>query len=121
MDLKKFIKLGITILVIDFLYLSLISGYFTNQIMLVQKENIKINILGFIITYLALTFGLYYFIIKENKTPSDAFILGICIYAVYEYTNYTLFSQWKFGTTIIDTLWGGILFALVTYVNYNLI
>ena len=85
MDLKKFIKLGVTILVIDLLYLGLMNKYFTNQIMLVQKEDIKINILGFIITYLFLTFGLYYFIIKENKNHYDAFIFGICVYAVYEY------------------------------------
>jgi uncharacterized membrane protein len=47
----------------------------------------------------------------------DAFLLGLVIYGVYETTNWALFSKWSPMSVIIDTLWGGILFAATTYVT----
>lgn len=117
----KFIKLGLILLLIDSVYLNLIGNYFSNQIKLVQKENMQVKMLGFVLTYLFLTLGLYYFIIKENKSYLDAFILGLCVYGVYEYTNYSLLNNWKMETTIIDTLWGGLLFVITTYVYNNFV
>ena len=42
--------------------------------------------------------------------------MGILIYGVYETTNYALFKNWSIFTVILDTLWGGTLFALVTFI-----
>lgn len=117
----NFIKLSLILLMIDSIYLNFIGNYFSNQISLVQKESMKINYVGFVITYFFLTLVLYHFIIKENKNYVDAFILGICVYAVYEYTNYSLFTNWKFQTTLIDTVWGGLLFVITTYVYNNFV
>ena len=61
-------------------------------------------------------FLINYFIIKPHKSVSDAFFLGIVIYGVFDTTNYALFKNWSLITTIIDTLWGGLLFASTTYV-----
>jgi uncharacterized membrane protein len=63
-----------------------------------------------------LILGLYYFIIKPNRSIKDAFLLGLVIYGVYEGTNYALFNNWSEYIVIIDTLWGGILFALTTFI-----
>jgi len=41
--------------------------------------------------------------------------LGIVIYGVYETTNYALLKDLSILTVIIDTLWGGLLFASTTY------
>jgi uncharacterized membrane protein len=74
------------------------------------------NFLGAAICYILLVVGINYFIIKPRKSISDAFLLGIIIYGVYETTNLTLFKNWSILTVIIDTLWGGILFAATTYI-----
>ena len=66
--------------------------------------------------YLFLSFGLYYFIIKSNKSLIDAFLLGLVIYGVFDTTNKALFSKWKWNTVLFDTLWGGVLFLLTTYI-----
>ena len=42
------------------------------------------------------------------------------IYAVFELTNLALFKNWFMLSVIIDTLWGGILFALTTAIVYKL-
>jgi uncharacterized membrane protein len=104
------------LLIIDFLYLSLIKNYFYKQVRLVQGTNPTINIFGVILCYIFLVFGLNYFILNKNKSVLDAFLLGIIIYGVYETTNYSLLKNWSIVTVIMDTLWGGILFALTTFI-----
>jgi uncharacterized membrane protein len=101
---------------IDFIYLNLMKGYFNNQIRMVQGSPMKINYLGAALCYIFLIAGINYFIIKPKKSVSDAFLLGIVIYGVYETTNMALFKNWSFLTFIIDTLWGGLLFASTTFI-----
>jgi len=100
---------------IDFIYLNLMKSYFDNQVEKIQGTKIKMNLLGALLCYIFLIAGINYFIIKPRKSISDAFLLGIIIYGVYETTNYALFNNWSILTVILDTLWGGILFALTTY------
>jgi uncharacterized membrane protein len=112
----KFLVSAITFVFIDSVYLNLISNYFTNQIKAVQGSPIKMNFLATLLCYIFLIFGINYFIIKPNRTIQDAFLLGLVIYGVFETTNKALLSKWSWLTVIIDTLWGGILFALTTYI-----
>ena len=100
----------------DFVYLNVIKDYFLNQIKLVQGSEPKVNFLGVALCYIFLIAGINYFIIKPRKSVNDAFLLGIVIYGVYETTNYALFKNWSMLTVIIDTLWGGLLFAFTTYI-----
>jgi len=93
---------------------------FDSQIKLIQGSGIELNISAAVICYISLVFGVYYFIIREKKSLYDAFLLGIVIYAVYETTNLALIKKWSPSIAIIDTLWGGILFTLVTAIIYNL-
>ena len=107
---------AIVFIAIDFVYLNAMKGYFDNQIKAIQGSPIKMNYLGAAICYILLIIGINYFIIKPRKSVSDAFLLGIIIYGVYETTNYALFKNWSIITVIIDTLWGGLLFASTTYI-----
>jgi uncharacterized membrane protein len=101
---------------IDFIYLNVMKNYFNKQIQDIQGSKIEFNFLGAVLCYIFLIYGLNYFIIKPRKTVSDAFLLGLVIYGVYETTNYALFKKWSMITVIIDTLWGGLLFATTTYI-----
>ena len=105
---------------IDAIYLNLMKGYFNNQIKQVQGSPIQLNLVGAFLTYIFLIYGLNYFIISKNRSVGDAFLLGIVIYAVYEFTNLSLLKNWHVLTTILDTTWGGILFALTTFLVYKI-
>jgi hypothetical protein len=107
---------AIIFVVIEFFYLNIIKQYFKNQIEKVQKTPLKVNILGTLLCYVFLIFGLNYFIIQPKRSVSDAFLLGIVIYGVYETTSYALLSNWSFLTVVMDTLWGGTLFAITTFI-----
>jgi uncharacterized membrane protein len=109
---------AILIVVFDSVYLNMIKGYFGKQVMNVQGEAMKVNVTGAALCYVFLIFGLNYFIIRKRASVTDAFLLGLVIYGVFELTNKALFKNWWYSSVIIDTLWGGILFALVTYTTY---
>jgi uncharacterized membrane protein len=107
---------AILFVIIDSVYLNFMKDYFQKQVVKVQGSPIKMNFLGAALCYVFLIAGLNYFIIKPKKSVQDAFLLGIVIYGVYETTNYAIFKNWSIISVIIDTLWGGILFALTTYI-----
>jgi uncharacterized membrane protein len=113
----RFLVSAILFVVFDFIYLSLIKNMFMKQITSVQGSAVKVDLLATILCYIFLIVGINYFIIQPRKSVSDAFLLGLVIYAVYETTNKALFSKWSWITVIMDTLWGGVLFALTTGVT----
>ncbi len=115
MTFVELIVISILLVSIDFVYLNFIKKYFSNQIYIIQGTPLKINYISAIICYIFIVNAVYYFIINPKRSIVDAFLLGIVIYGIFETTNMTLFKKWKWTTVIIDTIWGGILFALTTY------
>jgi len=105
---------------IDAIYLNLMKGYFNAQVKKIQGSPIQLNFVGALITYIFLIYGLNYFIISKNRSVNEAFLLGIVIYGVYEFTNLSLLKNWMILTTILDTTWGGVLFASTTYLVYKI-
>jgi uncharacterized membrane protein len=95
------------------------KGYFDEQIKQIQGSGIQMNLYAAILCYISLVFGLYYFIIKDKKPLYQAFLLGLVIYSVYEFTTWALLKNWKMQTVIIDSLWGAILFTLTTAIVYK--
>ena len=119
--LKTVLISGIILVILDAIYLSAFKEMFGLQIAEVQRVAMQFNLVSAILTYILLISGLYYFILKTRRPVEDAFILGVVIYGVYEFTNYSIFKKWKWSTVAIDTLWGGIAFALTTHITYSLI
>lgn len=118
---KTFIIIAVIMLILDSIYLTAFSSFFNDLVMKVQGSKLKINLVGAILCYIFLVFGLIYFIISKKKPLIDAFILGIVIYGVYETTTYALFEKWSPLSVILDTFWGGILFTLTTYFSYKML
>ena len=122
MDPKKVIVSGIIMLLLDFVYLTTFSNFYNNLIKNIQGEKIKFNMVGALFAYLFLIYGINYFILNQPKTTlTDAFILGVIIYGVYETTNYAIIKKWSPYAIVLDTVWGGILYTLVTYFTRKLI
>jgi len=116
----KLLLSAITLVTIDFIYLSSIKDYFAKQVRRIQGSDMKINYFGVLICYIFLIIGINYFIIKPNRSVQDAFLLGLVIYATFDFTNLALFENWSIITSMIDSLWGGILFAATTFVVQKL-
>jgi uncharacterized membrane protein len=117
---KDFVLTGTILLVVDVLFLYSNRTMFKQQVENVQHSAFKMNYFGATFAYILLIFGLYWFIIKDNRCLVDAFILGFVIYGVYEGTSKALLKKWDYKTMVVDTLWGGTLMVLTTSIVYSL-
>jgi len=115
---KKIAAILVGLLVFDAIYFQFMYGSFSKMIQKIQGSSMTFRPESAIVCYLALTGLLYYFIILPNRPATDAALLGLGTYAVYESTNYALIKNWEPQIAIIDTIWGGALFYLVTSVVY---
>ena len=110
-----------TMLALDSVYLSNIGGpLFAKMVKGIQKDEMKINIFGAIGSYILLILVLYKFIIVERKPLSDAFLLGFCIYGIFDLTNIAIFKNYQLIPSLVDTVWGGVLFYTVTWITYKI-
>tara|TARA_B100001121_G_scaffold291968_1_gene293177 strand:+ start:4056 stop:4448 length:393 start_codon:yes stop_codon:yes gene_type:complete len=119
---KKFVLISIIVLVIDLFWLSLFLGkYFGKMVLKIQGETMNVNKNIASLSYLFIILSIYYFIVmKDNgKMHLDAFLLGLFIYGIFEFTSGAIFKKWNILPLFVDTLWGGILY-LITYVIYKL-
>ena len=119
--LQTFVYSGAILLFLDLIFISFSYNFFQSQIIRVQHTAFHMKPLGAILCYLILILGLNHFILKPKRPVMDAFFLGILIYGVFETTNYSLLKNWKIETVVLDTLWGGSLFAITTYAMYNFV
>ena len=116
----KLILTAVILVILDTFYIHFMKGAFTSQIQRVQGSKLELNLFGFLMTYIFLISGLYYFIIIENKNYTDAVILGLVVYGVYDFTNLTILKNWSLLLSLIDVLWGATLFGLTSF-SVNLI
>lgn len=116
----QYLIASIIFVVLDGVYLNLIKSSFNNQIKNIQGTDIKVNFIAVGITYIFLIFGINYFIIQRKRSVSDAALLGLVIYGTYEFTNLAVFSKWSILLSIVDTMWGAVLFGLTTGIIYKL-
>ena len=112
----KILYIIIIMLILDSLFIYSNQHIFVNQVTIVQKSPIKINFTSTLLCYIIMVFALYYFIIKDNKSVTDAVLLGITIYSIFELTNKSLFTKWNYKTVLLDSIWGGLLFGTSTYI-----
>lgn len=120
LPINMLLTTSILFLVIDSIYLSSTSKHFNTLVSSIQGSSLQLDWLATFFTYIALIFGIYFLILREQKSVSYAFIVGIIIYAVYEFTNKAIFKQWSWNTVVMDTLWGGILHASTVYLVYKI-
>lgn len=129
---KDLLLLAGVLFAIDSLYLRSVAKYFNTQVSLVQGSSMEIDKLAAGLCYLALVVGLYWFVIRDanlrqiqnwnspvlrNKMFQSA-MLGWVIYAVYELTSKSILKKWMWNTVILDGVWGGVLFAMTTFVYW---
>ncbi len=137
MIIQDLIVLAVIILVLDAVVLYAAKDLFARQVMLVQGTAMKVNIPSAVACYALIVIGLYYFVLRHIVVPNAtsaaaaiqtmrigdgikaAFFLGILVYGVYETTTLAILRNWSTMTALIDTTWGGTLFALSAYLFYK--
>ena len=117
-----FLTSSAILLTVDVLYLYNVGmKTFQNNVQLIQKSPLELNVYGALLSYICVVGVLYYFIISQRKPVTDAFLLGIFLYGTFDMTNLAMFTKYAWATAIADTLWGGTLFAFTTWATYKVL
>lgn len=118
-DIINILISGFAVLLLDSVFLTFNKKMFEKQVFDIQKSKLELNLLGVIPCYIFIIGALNYFIISKKSSLFDAFLLGAIINGVFETTTISVFKEWQISTVFIDTIWGGVLFALATYFTYT--
>jgi len=124
MNMKNLVISGMTMLALDGVYLTSMGKTYGKLVKSIQKSPIKMRPLTLLsagLCYIFLVGGLNYFILREKRPILDAFLLGVMVYGVFETTSYVMFDNWTIPIILMDTVWGGILFASTTYLSRNIV
>lgn len=106
-----------TLLVLDLVWLKLYMGpRYQTMIKEIQSEKMIVNKMSAFSAYLLMIVALVIFVIRKNFTLLEAFIFGVCLYGVYDFTCGAVFKKWNFNLAIIDIIWGGVVYMTSVYV-----
>ena len=103
---KQLLKAAGALFVVDLFWLATGGIYGRRMLELIQGRPLEVRFVSAALVYLFLAYMLL-----QTTSSYQAFLYGMCIYGVYDFTNHAIFEHydWKFG--IADTLWGGVLFV----------
>jgi uncharacterized membrane protein len=96
------------IIAVDLPWLVLGSKTSKAMILSIQGSELKMRWVPGLIVYIALAY-----LVHLPKSSQEAFLLGLCTYAVYDFTNYAILKNYSLQFAVMDSLWGGILFLIV--------
>jgi uncharacterized membrane protein len=109
-SVKIFLTAALLLLLIDLPWLFLIGETAQKMVVRIQGSEISMRYIPGLIVYLALAY-----LVTKTEDPIEAFKVGVATYAVYDFTNLAIFKNYTLSFALMDTLWGGILMALVRF------
>lgn len=108
MPILSYALTAIMIFIVDLLWLSTGGRYAVRMTEKIQGQPVKFRYGSALVVYIFLSY-----IVLETKSYKQAFLYGLSLYAVYDFTNHALLENYDIKFAIADSLWGGILFVIV--------
>lgn len=124
LHIRQLIFVFISLILLDFAWIKLNSSLYIKMFSSIQNKSISLRPLQLVLVYIFIIIIFSLYIIPEINENTKEFsvkylmragILGICIYGIYNFTNFTIFDKYNWNIAIIDTIWGGILFTIIAY------
>jgi uncharacterized membrane protein len=108
MTIGKYLLLIILIFVLDLPWILLTQSFVSKML----GDALVLRPLPALVVYLALAY-----LAMLPKSAVEAFSLGLAVYTVYDFTNLATLKTYDWRFAFADSVWGGILFTLVFYLN----
>ena len=107
------IAIGMAILDLPWLY---IQGPWVQDFVrdIQAGRSMNVRMWAGIPVYLALAY-----LVTQQISAPRAFLTGLCVYAVYDFTQLFVFDQYPVTFAILDSLWGGLLMALAWWISHR--
>lgn len=105
---------AVTFMVLDAVWLGVImKDFYRSQlapILRLSDGGIAPNWPSAFMVYVLLGTGIALFVIPRASTvwsaAASGALLGLVVYGVYDFTNYSTLRQWPFALTLVDVAWG---------------
>ena len=98
------------LIIVDIFWILTGGIYARNMTERIQGSPIHVRFISAGIVYIFLAYMLL-----QTTSYKQAFMYGVSIYAVYDFTNHAILDQYDWKFAIADSLWGGILFVVARH------
>lgn len=123
-----YILIILTVAVLDGIWLTINSQMYQTMYSNVQKSSFIVDWKAAMFAYLAIFIMIAFYAVPGVEKAGGSFfdairvagLLGLLTYAVYNFTNLAVLRDYSWKVAILDTLWGGILFTLTSFIVVKL-
>jgi len=119
----------IIFIVVDAPYLYLNLDLYKKTTLAISGKGYTNRYYSALIVYVALAFGLLVLVIPRISTNKDTNVkqrimdsimyggaFGLASYATFDFTMHFMFEKWDLGVSIMDSIWGGVLCSIVSFI-----
>ena len=103
---KQLVVAMVVLVLIDAVWLLTVGRLAVTMTEAIQGGPVVFRMLGALVVYVALAYLIY-----QPDTVLNAGLMGSAVYAVYDFTSYSILKKYELGIAVADTVWGGVLFA----------
>ena len=105
--------LAVLLFILDLPWLAFTGGNYNAIIQAIQGgSEVRMRPVAGLVVYPALAF-----LALGTKSLKDAFLTGLSVYAVYDFTVLAAFKAYPLYMAVGDSLWGGLLFTAVFWLR----
>lgn len=129
-NIVKMISIIILFVLLDAVYLYLTANIFKTTVKNISGKTLTSRYYSGLVVYIALAVGVMVFVLPNIRTTSKMNIIkdsllygglfGLVTYATFDFTNHFMFEGWPLTVSIMDTVWGTILTAMVCMIFTHL-
>lgn len=112
LDPLQLVKYMFLIVLIDIPWLTISGPLAQRMIFNIQGSKLVLRFMPAILVYVFLAY-----LLTIPGSPLEAFMLGVSVYGVYDFTNYSTLKNYSPEFAFIDTTWGGVLMTIAYFVK----
>jgi uncharacterized membrane protein len=117
------------VLTIDFIWIKLVMFDQYNKLIAdIQKTSLIVRFIPTILSYMTIILPIVIFVIPKltpERRVLDSIVyggvMGLMMYGMFSFTNYALIKQWSLQVVLLDTIWGAILYSIVSLLTSYLL
>jgi uncharacterized membrane protein len=121
--MNKFVLFALLYLFMDLLWITGNRAFYNPRISRIQQgKPVSFRPTAAVVAYVLLLLTLFFVCMPLSRHYQGQFppwvvfgVVGLCVYGVFNSTNYAIFADYPLDMALIDTLWGFTVFALFGY------